>query len=204
MRWHFMKYLVQRGYLAGPATTVFGVTVFVPTPDAGDAAQADTALARVSEALSLIQRRDPRRFARILHDGVRLVFTRHIGPGQYFNPVNAIGLDLLAVMQWSTPIAAAAIVHEATHARLALSGVKSPKTALSRVERRCVEEEISFMRLLPEASGSVERWAAHRRATLATEWWTRHAKTRRRVALLEREGGPRWLLWLARLGRLLS
>ena len=198
IQWYVFGWLMRHGYLTGPTTTVVGIIVFLPGADMGDAAQGETAMARVSEALSLIRRYDPRRFDRILRDGVRIVFTRHIGNAQYWRPVNVIALDLPSVIRWSASQTATSIVHEATHARLALSGIISRRATISRVERRCVEEEITFVRRLPQSNEAFEQWAAKKRSSLATEWWTRREMARRRVALLEREGGPPWLLWLAR------
>jgi hypothetical protein len=185
-------------YLTGPTTTVSGITVFLPGADVGDAAQGETAMARVSEALSLIRRYDPRRFARIVHDGVRIVFSRHLAHAQYWSPVNVIALNLPSVMRWTAPQTATAIVHEATHARLSRAGIAPSRAAIARIERRCVEEEISFVRRLPHTDEAFEQWAEQKRGLLVTKWWTRRGKARRRVALLEREGGPAWLLWLAR------
>jgi hypothetical protein len=193
--WYVLGWLVRRAYLTGPTKSVEVMTVFVAD---ADEPRGGAAADRLAEALSLIRRGDPRRFARLLRDGVRIAFTTQFGRAQYWRSVNVIALDLQKVIDRPLSLLASSIVHEATHARLARSGIVSRRAATARIERRCVEEEIAFMRRLPHSSEALfEQWTAQKRDSLALHWWTRRAGARAGAAALEREGGPAWLLWLA-------
>jgi len=50
---------------------------------------------------------------------------------------------------------------------------------IERMERRCVEEEIAFIRRLPiSRPEELQAWEARKRATLKRRWWTVGSRVR--------------------------
>jgi hypothetical protein len=125
-------------------------------------------IARVADALELIEREDPRRFARIVHDARRVVLIPAAGSaGEYWHHFRAIVLDVGHVRAAEPVALAATIIHEATHARIKRAGIPSPPALRERIELRCVAEEISFVTKFPGSDGFVQR-AGER---LKLRWW---------------------------------
>ncbi|MGH7615421.1 MAG: hypothetical protein ACREMW_15430, partial [Gemmatimonadales bacterium] len=99
--------------------------------------------AKVSGALDLIEKYDPRRLARMRRDlrGFALIG----GGGEFYHHgINAYVMDLASMRARSIPDLAATMVHEATHARLMRAGIKPKKSNQERIERICTEAEASF------------------------------------------------------------
>lgn len=172
------------------------------SPDEG---MDEVAHARVALALDLIAASDPRRFERIRRDMPNIRVIR-AGGGFLEAAVPTCVVDWPDVM-WN-PVAhlAATIVHEATHARLHRAGIGYPAAWQRRIERRCVLEEIAFLRRLPDGGATAARREAEMEPALAGEWWLPHHAIERAISQARAERVPRWLLrWLeyrqARLAR---
>jgi len=149
---------------------------------------------RSLEALSLIETYDPRRFARLKRDLKR--FALIDGGGEFYHHgLGAYVMDAGNMQARSIPELAAAIVHEATHARLARFGFVGAKVAeRDRLERICTEAEAQFAARLPGG----EALAKDIRAKLATRWWTNDALHSRRLEQLRASGLPAWLIAIYR------
>ena len=154
----------------------------------------DAAL-KVTQALQLVQRFEPRRVARLQKDRVALLLATGQGTSSYSESANMIVLDVTQLSSLTAAGAACVMVHESTHARFAHAAIPYSKKIAARVERRCVEEEIAFVNLFPRTSeAEYEAWAAGKRERLARPWWTRGERLRAAAASLEREGAPAWLV----------
>jgi hypothetical protein len=116
-------------------------------------------LRKVSDALELIKTFDRRRYARIRSD-LRRVWVRLL-PGdvaQFESSLQACVLDTRFVRDHSPEFIAAAIVHEATHARLYRCGFSYEPILRDRLERICINEELAFACKLPNGD-KVAEWA---------------------------------------------
>jgi hypothetical protein len=154
----------------------------------------DAAL-KVTHALQLLQRFEPRRVVRLRRYRVALLLVTGQGTSSYSEPANVIVLDVTQLSSLTPAGAACVIVHEGTHARFAHAGIPYSQRIASRVERRCVEEEIAFVDLLPHTSEAEhEAWVARKRERLARPWWTRNVRLGALAASLQQEGAPAWLV----------
>jgi hypothetical protein len=148
----------------------------------GSEMDAGRVLPRVEAALDLIRTHDRRRYDRIAADldriWVRLLTT---GVAQ-FNPAwEACLLDERFVLAEATEPAhiAAAIVHEATHARLWRCGFGYEEAVRQRVEAVCVRREVAFAKKLPEGV-PIGAWAADA-LSLPPSYWTNPSAHERHV-----------------------
>jgi hypothetical protein len=165
----------------------------------------EVAHARIALALDLIAAVDPRRFARIRRDMPNIRVIR-AGGGFFEAAIPTCVVDWPHVM-WNPVVELAkTIVHEATHARLHRAGIDYPERWQRRIERRCLLEEVAFLRRLPDGGAQAARREAQVEPALASEWWLPHNAIERAIAQARAESVPRWLLrWLeyrqARLAR---
>jgi hypothetical protein len=116
-------------------------------------------LARVEESITLIKKFDRRRYDRIRRDLDRIWV--HLLPGDVarFNPdLRACELDSRFVNNCPPDFIAAAIVHEATHARLWRAGQCYEENTRERIEKICIQQEIIFAAKLPNSEETRE-WA---------------------------------------------
>lgn len=142
---------------------------------------------RLSDALQLIQEREPRRYRRLSKDIRRFLITRITG-AEYFHTIRACMLSPQYLRKASTEQIAATIVHEGTHARLSSRGIKYKPALRERIERTCVREEITFAARLPNGADLIV--AANEK--LDQPWWTEEQELERRLRQLEQLGRPRW------------
>jgi hypothetical protein len=158
-------------------------------------------LRHVEEALALIKAHDRLRYDRLVRDLERVWVRLLPGSlGNYDRTINACQLDTRFVLaETSGPEQiAAAIVHEATHARLFKCGIGYPVELRSRVEAVCVRRELAFAAKLP--NGEQVRELAERRLLMCTvqDTWTNAAFTARHlkgsVATLHYLGCPEWVV----------
>lgn len=116
-------------------------------------AQSDSepALQRVEAALRLIECFAPFHYRRV-RDSLSRIWVTLVphGAGCYLHSLNARLLDERVVLSETTTIEwiASAIVHEATHARLAKWGISYNEAVRLRVERICIRRELDFARHL--------------------------------------------------------
>jgi hypothetical protein len=158
-------------------------------------------LCGVRNALGLIKTHDPVRYRRLTRDLKRIWVTRDGGPVAHFAyRLDACVLNTRFVLsQDSTPeLIAAAIVHEATHARLWGYGIGYDEELRSRVEAVCIRRELAFCAKLPDGQ-RVREWCEYKlawcrnRANLSDEGL---AKQRTEEAKQHREETVRELLQL--------
>jgi hypothetical protein len=131
-------------------------------------------LDKVTEALDLIAVCDPRRFARIRRQ-VRAVFVVPAGGEIYDQGLGGYMATASLLRQRSAAHVALAIVHEATHARLWASGIRSTAANLDRIERLCIAQEIAFAQRLPDA----EALTTFARGKFERPWWAPEEGRRR-------------------------
>ena len=154
---------------------------------------------RIEEALRLIKVHDPRRYDRLRKDLTR-IWVRLV-PGavaRYVPPIETCELDERFVLaETSSPdLIAAAIVHEATHARLWRRGIGYDEMLRARVEAACFRRELAFAARLP--NGERVREEARDALGMSPATWTDDAERDRDVdgsaEVLHHLGAPNWLV----------
>ncbi len=182
-----------------PSKRVDGLLPTTPEPD--DAAP--TVLCRVEAALLLIKLYDRVRYNRLLRDLGRVQVLVVVNAAYYDKSIDACVLDARFVLAETTSLEdlAAAIVHEATHARLMRRGIGYDEPLRSRVEANCVRREIAFAKRLPAgetvreaAEGSLE-WCADSGNLTNEAFYQR--KIRQAADVLRYLGWPSWLVQVA-------
>ena len=118
-------------------------------------------LARLDEALELIERVQPWRMAHLRRDLAGFLVTRYPCRGAYFPDSRACMTELtfLARRDITAAPVASSIIHEGMHARVHQSGVHAESRDLPREERICRRAELDFGLALPPELGApvVER-----------------------------------------------
>lgn len=148
---------------------------------------------KVREALQLIETHDPTRFARLRRDLKR--FALIAGGGEFYHHgLRAYVMDVPNMKTRSVPELAITVVHEGTHARLALAGISTKRGNVERIEHICTEAAASFAEKIPGG----QSLATHLRAQLSTRWWAHDAMRARRLEQLRASGLPDWILGLYR------
>jgi hypothetical protein len=164
-----------RQLFTGPDTMIAGLLVdfgAVPEPHRRETLQ------KLADALAIIGRADPKRLRRLVAGGTRMVLSTDVAGYRYFRTSNFIVLGVQSITSSTIQAIAVSIVHEATHARIDAL-MDTPGRLTARVERRCIEEEIAFVRRWPQRDEEGFRaWEAAMRAQLETPWWTVGAVTR--------------------------
>ena len=135
-------------------------------------------LQRVEDALDLIRTHDPVRYHRLRGDLERVWVLPLNGSVALFDQtLLACHLDERFVLaETTTPEQiAAAIVHEATHARLMRAGIGYEEEIRARVEAVCLRREMAFAHCVPEGEGIREE--AERTLALCSDpdYWTNTA-----------------------------
>ncbi len=171
-----------------------GIVVTDMTLDEGGSAQ----FAKVAAALQLIRTTDPRRFFRLRRDVKRVVLSPAAGSaGEYWPHFDALVLDSGYVKNVDQIAIAGTLVHEATHARLHQAGIPYSLSLRERIERRCVAEEVAFVKHFPGSEGLVQG-ALER---LKTAWWTGEHGRQQHDRVLDVLGTPKWLRWVTGAAR---
>jgi hypothetical protein len=117
--------------------------------------KAEQVLSRVEDALHLIKGHDPLYFARVLKNLERVWVRLLPNAGAcYQRSVNACVLDERYVLSETTSLEqiAAAIIHEATHARLERWGIDYDEKLRPRIEAICLRRELAFATRLPHGA----------------------------------------------------
>jgi len=158
-------------------------------------------LRRVEEALRLIKTYDRIRYNRLIRD-LKRVWVRPIPEARasFKYSLHACQLDTKFVVAETTlsERIAAAIVHEATHARLMRCGIGYEEELRARVEAVCLRREIAFAAKLPsgqQVREEAERaltWYADRSHLTDTAIEERYARAN--LEELRNSGVPEWLL----------
>ncbi len=109
-------------------------------------------LRRVEDALQLIKQHDSLHYARVIHNLARVwVNLLPYAHAHYDVSLEACVLDERFVLRETTALEeiAAAIIHEATHARLERYGIGYDENDRSRIEAVCLRRELNFIAKLP-------------------------------------------------------
>jgi hypothetical protein len=118
-------------------------------------------LARLGEALELIERVQPWRMAHLRRDLAGFLVTRYPCRGAYFPDSRACMTELtfLARRDITAAPVASSIIHEGMHARVHNCGVREESRDIAREERICRQAELHFGLSLPPELGApvVER-----------------------------------------------
>jgi hypothetical protein len=146
----------------------------------GTETEAERVLPRVEAALGLIKTHDRQRYDRIVADLDRVwvrLLTTYVA--QFSPSWSACFLDERFVLGDTTDAAhiAAAIVHEATHARLWRCGFGYDEEVRQRVEAVCVRREVAFANKLPDGE-RIHAVAAEALALSPTYWTSVAAQER--------------------------
>jgi ankyrin repeat protein len=112
-------------------------------------------LERFAEALDLIARYQPARWAHLERDVRRFIIRREAHRGHYQPREKAILTELtfLARRDINAAVVASSILHEGVHARIYAFAPKTAGTQPGREERICREAELRFGEALPAALG---------------------------------------------------
>jgi hypothetical protein len=112
-------------------------------------------LARLDEALRLIEDYQPWRLAHLRRDICQIWITRYPCRGAYFHEQRTCMTELtfLARRDISAAPVAASIIHEGMHARMHRFGVRLDQASGARMERICRRAELHFGRSLPADMG---------------------------------------------------
>lgn len=120
----------------------------------------DAVLARLDEALALLEQYEPRRLRHLARDLDQILISRYPCRGAYFPDSRTCLTELtfLARRDISAAVVASSILHEGTHARVAefrrrVGGV-SHGDDRAREERLCRRAEIAFGKALPTGLGA--------------------------------------------------
>jgi hypothetical protein len=118
-------------------------------------------LERLDEALALVERWQPWRFAHLRRDVDRFVVTRYACRGAFFPDTRTCMTELtfLARTDITAAPVASSILHEGVHARVHAMGVSPVSRDTAREEQLCRRAELSFGEALPPGLGApvVER-----------------------------------------------
>jgi hypothetical protein len=175
--------------------TVTGVPVPVALLHSGW--ERDILLEKIHDAISLIERYDPRTFEQ-LRQVFRaiLVFGTPDIHGRYWPNLETCQLNDSYISHPATsPVdIAAVIVHETMHARLHRRGIHITYENRARVERVCIRAERAFALRVPDADAVVRQ--ADRRLAYPSAIYTREAELERRVHAGRQLGIPTWALRL--------
>ena len=143
---------------------------------------------RLSAALTLIQRHDPHRAAR-LRRSLKRVLIVPSGAELYDHGIRSY-LASADLLRTRPPEAVAlALAHEATHAWLHTKRVRSTADRLDRIERLCIAQEIALARRLPDGA----EWVTFAEQKLTRAWWGPQEGERRVDALATTLRVPGWL-----------
>ena len=124
----------------------------------------DVVLRRLDEALALIERHQPWRFAHLQRDVEQFWIVRYPCRGAFFPDTRTCMTELtfLARTDITAAPVASSILHEGMHARVHAMGVSPVDRDMAHEERICRRAELAFGQALPPELGRpvVERAAA--------------------------------------------
>lgn len=138
------------------------------------------AVRRIDAAIEMIATFDRRRLDRLRRTDTVFLLTDGFPGCAYMELGNYIVLGLQAVETRTRQALATAIVHEATHARIANTGILGNCRNTHRIEQRCVAEEISFVHGYPTSQPDARaRWEESRYRALRARSWTLRSRLKR-------------------------
>jgi hypothetical protein len=159
---------------------------------AGSVSDAHLVLARLREALSLIERYD-RPTLEAARARLRWILLTDSRDGEYIASIRTCRLNRGYVELASTLSLAMMIVHEACHARIDQGGLRYLRENRGKIERECVEAEVAFAQRVPNSEDAVVK----ARASLSSEWWDIEKHAASTISSLQERGVPAWFArWL--------
>jgi len=167
--------------------------------------ESDGELQKLTAALHLIADSDPTRFRRFSRDLRGILIAGLPGDlGQYHHTIGycVIGADFLRDDATTTALAAATIVHEATHARLRNAGFGYEPAIRPRIEEVCFKAEIAFAERVTDGDEIVRR--AEAQLARDPRDWTDTARRQRFAVWARNNNVPRWLMRIASKARSLT
>ena len=122
---------------------------------------ADLLRLRFEQAFGLIAENDHRWIRRLQQDvaGIIVLDGEH---SSYWATTNVIHVASDAISDHSSELLAALLVHEAVHARIHLQGVRSWPDIRRRIEGSCLDQQIDFLRRLPNGGALLEYYVNYR------------------------------------------
>ena len=168
---------------------ILGVSVYYTDREVKYGELSSIFLDKVTVALSLISHLDPRRLRHLQVKGLRVLIQSASTSG-YLAASNTILLATRDVEKCEPAVMAGILVHEATHARIERLGIRRRPSIRSRIERRCLLEQISFLERVPGRRDLVEYY----RSWLSRTWWDPKHRLERRLRYFREIGAPRWFL----------
>lgn len=136
--------------------------------------------AKLERAISLIEKYDSRWLEHLKRKVKRIVIVPAGTP--HFRPVvRSCNIPVHYLLDVSYEELAVVLVHEATHARLYMRGIRWNAENIERIERICVGREVAFALKLPDVGRELAESA---RAGLRTRWWERCWDPQQREATL--------------------
>lgn len=183
------KLLVRLALLMSDSTVIHGIQVVDMTMNA----RAPESFVRLRDALDLIARHDAPLLKQLTRDVRRIVIMLAGGPA-YRPHMNACVLDLEFLLAGAAESVALALAHEATHARIHSRGIRYSFENRARIERLCIEREITLATRLPNGTG----FRARAEERLGRVWWTDDHIAERRDSIADVYGVPKWLARLIR------
>src|SRR5688500_12391223 len=153
--------LIEWVIVPRPAAHVMGVGI----ADASSSAFASMPLNKVKAALRIIAQYDPRRWRRLRNDVSRIVILDLSGAhGGHIAGSRSCIVSRQRLARDTPALIALTIVHEATHRRIDRAGIRYWPDLQSRIERRCVAEELAFAEKLPiDSFPEVHEWSCEMR-----------------------------------------
>ena len=147
------------------------------------------ALASIGQALHLLEETSTLRFRQLQRSLRRIVLTHATGTA-YWPSLEACLIRVPTVERLQVAELMLLLVHEATHARLDLAGIRVSDKNRGRIERLCMRTEAEVAARLPDAHIHLSR-IEHQ---LAEPWWTPSQRVERGLAELHALGCPEWFV----------
>ena len=168
-----------------------GVKLVVARQDRG---RAEILKKKVATALRLITDHNPKHYARVqkfIPNILILGFHNHSAVYIADLKLCDVSADFALSESTSAEQMAMTLVHEATHGYLHSRGVSYAEDQRARIERICVQTEITFASRLPQADALVTE--AQRRLDYGPDYWTDASFFQREVEDFTKAGMPRFL-----------
>ncbi|HEY2848692.1 MAG TPA: hypothetical protein VGI97_02355 [Gemmatimonadaceae bacterium] len=160
----------------------FQVIDFAP-PDGGTRISKVRAAVRAIDEYQLYRGAQARRYLR------RLLISHTGGSGEYWLGMGVCVLDANYLESVDSTAIAMLLVHEATHGRLDMWGVRRRSINIARAEALCSCAEIGLASRMPGGEGHVQRVLR----SLQTRWWEPDANLARQSRRLQQMGAPPWV-----------
>ena len=169
-------HLDHRSLRRARAVRVDEVSFQIAEDDLSDASDLERIRRKLADALHLITVLDNRWKRRLAsHNGAILV--ENASSSGYLSASDTILLAMDFVRDHDAETIAGSLIHEATHARLEHWGIRAWPDLRPRIERRCLMEQIYFLKRLPGRDDLV----THYEAWLTTSWWSADQRRQRRI-----------------------